>query len=139
MALASTNAWKVNIEETIQSAIRNEFKASLPTFRSKVNKQRGNQFVVIQGNESNPNQTMFAKLSSTYNLTINFFMLDERRNDNTIKKFFKIVSRLEETLYSLLEIDPTFKIQVDAINYEDDNEFAGYRKAVFEISLRSVR
>ena len=77
MALASTNAWKVNIEETIQSAIRNEFKASLPTFRSKVNKLRGNQFVVIQGNESNPNQTMFAKLSSTYNLTINFFMLDE--------------------------------------------------------------
>tara|TARA_R100000700_G_scaffold26350_1_gene33152 strand:+ start:554 stop:973 length:420 start_codon:yes stop_codon:yes gene_type:complete len=139
MALASTNAWKVNIEETIQSAIRNEFKASLPTFRSKVNKQRGNQFVVIQGNESNPNQTMFAKLSSTYNLTINFFMLDERRNDNTIKKFFKIVSRLEETLYSLLEIDPSFKIQVDTINYEDDNEFAGYRKAVFEISLRSVR
>tara|TARA_Y100001972_G_scaffold14162_1_gene14926 strand:- start:479 stop:898 length:420 start_codon:yes stop_codon:yes gene_type:complete len=139
MALASTNAWKVNIEETIQSAIRNEFKASLPTFRSKVNKQRGNQFVVIQGNESNPNQTMFAKLSSTYNLTINFFMLDERRNDNTIKKFFKIVSRLEETLYSLLEIDPSFKIQVDTINYEDDNEFEGYRKAVFEISLRSVR
>tara|TARA_R100000353_G_scaffold2025_1_gene3021 strand:- start:674 stop:1093 length:420 start_codon:yes stop_codon:yes gene_type:complete len=139
MALASTNAWKVNIEETIQSAIRNEFNASLPAFRSKVNKQRGNQFVVIQGNESNPNQTMFAKLSSTYNLTINFFMLDERRNDNTIKKFFKIVSRLEETLYSLLEIDPTFNIQVDTINYEDDNEFAGYRKAVFEISLRSVR
>ena len=139
MALASTNAWKVNIEETIQSAIRNEFNASLPAFRSKVNKQRGNQFVVIQGNESNPNQTMFAKLSSTYNITINFFMLDERRNDNTIKKFFKIVSRLEETLYSLLEIDPTFNIQVDTINYEDDNEFAGYRKAVFEISLRSVR
>tara|TARA_R100000353_G_scaffold51083_1_gene40577 strand:+ start:942 stop:1361 length:420 start_codon:yes stop_codon:yes gene_type:complete len=139
MALVSTNAWKSSIEETIQSALRNEFKSSLPVFRSKINQIRGNQFVVIRGNSSNPNQTMFAKLSSTYNLNIDFFMIDRKRNDNTIKKFFKIVSRLEETLYSLLEIDPTFKIQVDGISYEDDNEFEGYRKAVFEISLRSVR
>lgn len=139
MALASTNAWKLDIEEAIQNGLRNEFKSSLPVFRSKLNKIRGNQFAIIKGDTSNPNNTMFSKLSSTYNVTIDFFMLDRKRNDNTIKKFFKIVSRLEETLYSALEIDPTFSIEVNSINYEDDEDIEGYRKAIFEVSLRSVR
>jgi hypothetical protein len=66
-------------------------------------------------------------------------MIDKKRNDNTIKKFFKIVSRLEETLYSLMEINPTFKVEVDSIDYEDDNELKGYRKANLNVSIRSVR
>ena len=139
MALASTNAWKLDIEEAIQNGLRNEFKSSLPVFRSKLNNIRGNQFAIIKGDTSNPNGNMFSKLSSTYNVTIDFFMLDRKRNDNTIKKFFKIVSRLEETLYSALEIDPTFSIEVNSINYEDDEDIEGYRKAIFEVSLRSVR
>tara|TARA_Y100001938_G_C7866243_1_gene318049 strand:- start:91 stop:510 length:420 start_codon:yes stop_codon:yes gene_type:complete len=139
MALASTNAWKLDIEETIQNGLRSEFKSSLPVFRSKLNNIRGNQFAIIKGDTSNPNNNMFSKLSSTYNVTIDFFMLDRKRNDNTIKKFFKIVSRLEETLYSLLEIDPTFSVEVNSINYQDDEDIEGYRKAIFEISLRSVR
>tara|TARA_R100001129_G_scaffold176973_1_gene151482 strand:- start:2012 stop:2431 length:420 start_codon:yes stop_codon:yes gene_type:complete len=139
MALASTNAWKLDIEEAIQNGLRNEFKSSLPVFRSKLNNIRGNQFAIIKGDTSNPNDNMFAKLSSTYNVTIDFFMLDRKRNDNTIKKFFKIVSRLEETLYSALEIDPTFSVEVNSINYEDDEDIEGYRKAIFEVSLRSVR
>ena len=139
MALASTNAWKLDIEETIQNGLRSEFKSSLPVFRSKLNNIRGNQFAIIKGDTSNPNNNMFSKLSSTYNVTIDFFMLDRKRNDNTIKKFFKIVSRLEETLYSLLEIDPTFSVEVNSINYQDDEDIEGYRKAIFEISLRRVR
>jgi hypothetical protein len=139
MALASTNAWKLDIEEAIQNGLRSEFKSSLPVFRSKLNNIRGNQFAIIKGDTSNPNDNMFAKLSSTYNVTIDFFMLDRKRNDNTIKKFFKIVSRLEETLYSALEIDPTFSVEVNSINYEDDEDIEGYRKAIFEVSLRSVR
>ena len=89
MALASTNAWKLDIEEAIQNGLRNEFKSSLPVFRSKLNNIRGNQFAIIKGDTSNPNDNMFAKLSSTYNVTIDFFMLDRKRNDNTIKKFLK--------------------------------------------------
>ena len=139
MALVSTNAWKSDIEESIQNALRNEFKSSLPIFRSRNLQHRGNQFAIIQGDDSTPNNTMFAKLSSTYNLNVNFYMIDKKRNDNTIKKFFKIVSRLEETLYSLMEINPTFKIEINSIEYEDDNDFNGYRKADFNVSIRSVR
>jgi len=139
MALVSTNAWKSDIEESIQNALRSEFKSSLPVFRSRNFKHRGNQFAIIQGDNSTPNSTMFTKLSSTYNVNINFYMIDKKRSDNTIKKFFKIVSRLEETLYSLMEINPTFKIEVNSIEYQDDNDFNGYRKADFNVSVRSIR
>ena len=56
-----------------------------------------------------------------------------------MKSFFKLVSRLEETIYSLLEIDPLFRIEVTEITYEDDIDFNGYRKASFSLSVRSVR
>ena len=36
-------------------------------------------------------------------------------------KDFKTVSRLEETIYSLLEISPAYKPEVRAINYDDDD------------------
>ena len=49
MAVVSTNAWKVDIEETLQNAIRNEFKSSMPIFRDKENKIRGNQFAIFKG------------------------------------------------------------------------------------------
>jgi len=139
MAVASTNAWKVDVEETIQSAIRSQFKASLPLFRSKDFQQRGNQFAILQGDDSISNNNMFTRLSDTYNLTLNFYMVDHKRNDSTIKKFFKTVSRLEEGLYSFLEINPLFNIEVSTITYEDDNDFNGYRKAQFALVVRNVR
>tara|TARA_R100001198_G_C5143319_1_gene156118 strand:- start:527 stop:724 length:198 start_codon:yes stop_codon:yes gene_type:complete len=65
-------------------------------------------------------------------------MLDRTRNENTVKRFFKTVSRLEETIYSLLEVSPTYKPEVREINYDDD-EINGYRKAIFNVNIRSVR
>mgnify|MGYP003329879331 CR=1 FL=1 len=52
MAVASTNAWKVDIEETIINAIRSEFKATLPVFRSRDNQIRWNQFAILKGDDS---------------------------------------------------------------------------------------
>ena len=88
MAVASTNAWKVDIEETIINAIRSEFKASLPIFRSRDNQIRGNQFAILKGDNSSSDNNMYAKISNNYNLTIDFFMLDRTRNENTVKRFF---------------------------------------------------
>ena len=138
MAVASTNAWKVDIEETIINAIRSEFKATLPVFRSRDNQIRGNQFAILKGDDSSSDNNMYAKISNNYNLTIDFFMLDRTRNENTVKRFFKTVSRLEETIYSLLEVSPTYKPEVTEINYNDD-EINGYRKAIFNVNIRSVR
>ena len=107
MAVASTNAWKVDIEETLQNAIRNEFKSSMPIFRDKENKIRGNQFAIIKGDNSASDNNMVTRVSNAYNLTLDFFMLDRLRNENTVKRFFKTISRLEETIYSVMEIVPT--------------------------------
>ena len=139
MATASTNAWKVNVEETIQSGIKNEFFTSLPVFRSRDFQQRGNQFAILKGNNSDPQNTMYSLVANSYNLSFEFFMSDLKRNDISIKKFFNQVSRIEETFYSLLDIDPLFKVEIDSIVYEDDVEFAGYRKATFGLTVRNVR
>ena len=80
MAVASTNAWKVDIEETLQNAIRNEFKSSMPIFRDKENKIRGNQFAIIKGDNSVSDNNMFTRVSNAYNLTLDFFMADRLRN-----------------------------------------------------------
>tara|TARA_Y100000004_G_C8635313_1_gene294701 strand:- start:59 stop:475 length:417 start_codon:yes stop_codon:yes gene_type:complete len=138
MAVASTNAWKVDIEETLQNAIRNEFKSSMPIFRDKENKIRGNQFAIIKGDNSVSDNNMFTRVSNAYNLTLDFFMLDRLRNENTVKKFFKTISRLEETIYSVMEIVPTYKPEVSSISYDDDL-INGYRTATFNITIRSVR
>ncbi len=138
MAVASTNAWNVDIEETLQNAIRNEFKSSMPIFRDKENKIRGNQFAIIKGDNSVSDNNMFTRVSNAYNLTLDFFMLDRLRNENTVKKFFKTISRLEETIYSVMEIVPTYKPEVSSISYDDDL-INGYRTATFNITIRSVR
>lgn len=139
MATASTNAWKVNVEETIQTGIKNEFFSSLPVFRSRDFQHRGNQFAILKGNNSDPQSTMYAVIADTYNLTLEFYMLDRKRNDTTVKRFFSQVSRIEETFYSLLEIDPLFNVIINAIDYSDDVEFNGYRKATFDMTVRNVR
>ena len=102
MATASTNAWKVNVEETIQTGIRNEFFTSLPVFRSRDFQHRGNQFAILKGNNSDPQNTMYAVIPNTYNLSFELYMLDRKRNDTTVRQFFNQVSRIEETFYSLL-------------------------------------
>ena len=138
MAVASTNAWKVDIEETLQNAIRNEFKSSMPIFRDKENKIRGNQFAIIKGDNSVSDNNMFTRVSNAYNLTLDFFMADRLRNENTVKKFFKTISRIEESIYSVMEIVPTYKPEVSSISYDDDL-INGYRTATFNITIRSVR
>ena len=139
MAVASTNAWKVNVEETIQSGIKNEFFTSLPIFRSRSFQHRGNQFCIIKGNDSNAQNTMYAVLPNNYNLTLEFFMLDHKRNDVTVKRFFNTVSRIEEIFYTLVDLDPLFSCTINGITYEDDVEFNGYRKATFDITVGNVR
>jgi hypothetical protein len=139
MAVASTNAWKVNVEEAIQRGIKGEFVTSLPVFRSRDFQQRGNQFCILKGEDSEPNNTMYQRLSNDYNLTLEFFMLDHRRNEITVKKFFRTVSRIEEVFYALIDIDPVFSSEITQIIYEDDIEFNGYRKATFSVTVRNIR
>ena len=139
MAVASTNAWKVNVEETIQQGIKNEFFTSLPIFRSRSFQHRGNQFCIIKGNTSDAQNTMYAVLPNNYNLTLEFFMLDHKRNDVTVKRFFNTVSRLEEIFYTLVDLDPLFSCTINGITYEDDVEFNGYRKATFDITAGNTR
>ncbi len=139
MAVASTNAWKVNVEETIQKGVKNEFFSSLPVFRSRDFQHRGNQFCILKGDNSEPQNTMYQVLPNSYNLDFEFYMLDHKRNDTTIKHFFNQVSRIEETFYSLADIDPLFNCTINGITYEDDVEFNGYRKATFDITVGNVR
>jgi hypothetical protein len=82
---------------------------------------------------------MYAVTPDTYNLSFEFYMLDRKRNDTTVKRFFNQVSRIEETFYSLLDIDPLFNVIINAIDYSDDEEFNGYRKANFDMVVRNVR
>lgn len=139
MAVASTNAWKVNVEETIQRGIKNEFVTSLPVFRSRDFQHRGNQFCILKGEDSESNNTMYQRLSNDYNLTLEFFMLDHKRNEITVKRFFKTIARIEEIFYTLVDIDPLFSSEITQIIYEDDVEFNGYRKATFSVTVRNIR
>ena len=139
MAVASTNAWKVQVEETIQRGIRGEFGSSMPVFRSRDFQHRGNQFCILKGDNSNASNTMYQLLPNSYNLDFEFYMIDHKRNDVTVKRFFSQVSRIEEVFYSLIEIDPLFSCVINSINYEDDEEFNGFRKAIFDITVRNVR
>ena len=139
MALASTNAWKSNVEEVIQTALRNEFFNALPVYRDKGTKIRGNQFAILKGQDSEPQNTMYAKLGSIYNLLLEVYIADRKRNDTTVKHFFKQISRIEETFYSLIEINPLFNVQIESIDYNDDEDINGYRKATFNLSVRNIR
>ncbi len=139
MAVASTNAWKVQVEETIQRGIKNEFFTSLPVFRSRDFQHRGNQFAILKGKDSDSQNTMYQLIPDNYNLDFEFYMLDHKRNDTTVKRFFNQVSRVEELFYSLLDLDPLFNCTINGITYEDDVEFNGYRKAIFDMTVRNVR
>lgn len=139
MAVASTNAWKVQVEETIQRGIKNEFFTSLPVFRSRDFQHRGNQFAILKGKDSDSQNTMYQLIPDDYNLDFEFYMLDHKRNDTTVKRFFSQVSRVEELFYSLLDLDPLFNCTINGITYEDDVEFNGYRKATFDMTVRNVR
>mgnify|MGYP003627153123 CR=1 FL=1 len=139
MAVTSTNAWKVNVEESMQNAIRAEFSASLPVFRSRDFQQRGNQFAILKGESSESQNTMYSLVANSYNLSLEFFMSDLKRNDLSIKKFFNQVSRIEETLYSIIDIDPLFSLEVSSIDYENDEELNQYKKATFNITVGNVR
>ena len=56
-----------------------------------------------------------------------------------MKKFFNQVSRIEETIYTLLEVDPLFNVEISDINYQEAVEFDGYKKAIFNITVRNAR
>ena len=87
MAVASTNAWKVQVEETIQRGIRGEFGSSMPVFRSRDFQHRGNQFSILKGDNSDASNTMYQLLPNSYNLSFEFYMIDHKRNDVTVKRF----------------------------------------------------
>jgi len=82
---------------------------------------------------------MYQVLPNDYNLTLEFFMLDHKRNDTTVKRFFNTVSRIEELFYTLVDLDPLFSCSINGITYEDDVEFNGYRKATFDITVGNTR
>ena len=139
MALASTNSWSDKVEKTIINALRGHFKASMNIYRAKNESLKGSQFIVIKGDSSEPQNSMYVRLGANFFLTLEYYMADHLRSDNTVKKFFSTVSTIEEILYSLLEVNALFNIEVASINYEDDIEFKGYRKAQFDLVVRDIR
>lgn len=139
MAVSFTNAWKVNVEETIQSAVKNEFFGSIPIFRTPDFKFRGNNFMIITALDSFSNNSMYSVIPNTFNIQLNYYHYDSKRNDLSVKRFFNQISRLEEVFYSLLGVSPSYSFSVQSINYEDDDEMQGFRKAIFNIQVSSIR
>lgn len=139
MAVSFTNAWKVSVEETIQDAVKHEFTSSLPIFRTPDFKFRGNNFMTITALDSFSSNSMYAVIPNTFNLQLNYYHYDSKRNDISVKGFFKQISRLEEVFYALLDISPSYSFAVQSINYEDDEEMQGFRKAIFNIQVSSIR
>ena len=139
MATSFTNAWKSNVEETLEDAIRNEFTASLPVFRTQNFKFRGNNFMTITGLSSESDNSMYAVIPNKFSIQLNFYFYDRKRNDITVQKFFNQVSRIEELLYSLLDLNPLYSFLLQSITYEDDDEFDGFRKAIFNIDVSNIR
>tara|TARA_X000001382_G_scaffold47927_2_gene32426 strand:- start:4419 stop:4832 length:414 start_codon:yes stop_codon:yes gene_type:complete len=137
MAVSFTNAWKVSVEEGIQDAIKNEFSAALPIFRTPDFKFRGNHFMTITGENSFSDETMIRAIPERYNLDLNYYHLDRKRTDLSLKHFFSQVSRIEEILYSLLEAIDLYDIQIVSIVYDEDEK--GFRKALFNIEVSKVR
>ena len=139
MAVSFTNAWKVNVEETIQNAVKNEFTGSVPIFRTHNFKFRGNNFMTISALDSFSNNSMYSVIPNTFNLQLTYYHYDSKRNDLSVKKFFKQISRLEEVFYSLLGVSPSYSFTVQSINYEDDDEMEGFRKAIFNVQVSNIR
>ena len=139
MAVSFTNAWKVSVEETIQNAVKNEFFGSIPVFRTPNFKFRGNNFMIISAIDSFSNNSMYAVIPNTFNLQLTYYHYDRKRNDLSVKKFFKQISRLEEVFYSLLGVSPSYSFTVQSINYEDDDEMEGFKKAIFNVQVSNIR
>ena len=139
MAVSFTNAWKVSVEETIQNAVKNEFFGSIPVFRTPNFKFRGNNFMTISALDSFSNNSMYSVIPNTFNLQLTYYHYDRKRNDLSVKKFFKQISRLEEVFYSLLGVSPSYSFTVQSINYEDDDEMEGFRKAIFNVQVSNIR
>tara|TARA_R100001463_G_scaffold58957_1_gene111259 strand:- start:90 stop:509 length:420 start_codon:yes stop_codon:yes gene_type:complete len=139
MAVSFTNAWKVSVEETIQNAVKNEFFGSIPVFRTPNFKFRGNNFMTISALDSFSNNSMYSVIPNTFNLQLTYYHYDSKRNDLSVKKFFKQISRLEEVFYSLLGVSPSYSFTVQSINYEDDDEMEGFRKAIFNVQVSNIR
>ena len=70
---------------------------------------------------------------------LSYYHYDNKRNDISVKRFFKQISRLEEVFYSLLGVSPSYSFTVQSINYQDDEEIQGFRKAVFNVQVSSIR
>ena len=139
MAVSFTNAWKVSVEETIQNAVKNEFFGSIPVFRTPNFKFRGNNFMTISAIDSFSNNSMYSVIPNTFNLQLTYYHYDSKRNDLSVKKFFKQISRLEEVFYSLLGVSPSYSFTVQSINYEDDDEMEGFKKAIFNVQVSNIR
>ena len=82
---------------------------------------------------------MYAKLGSNYNISLEVYISDKKKNDITVKHFFKQISRVEELFYSLVELNPLFNVSINSINYNDDEDINGYRKATFDLTVRNIR
>ena len=73
-----------------------------------------------------------------FSITLDYFMQDHKRNDTSLRKFFNQVSKIEENVYSLLDIEPLFDVIIESA-FTDDEEFQGYRKASFDINVNNSR
>ncbi len=140
MATSFTNAWKVNVEENLQDAIRGEFANALPIFRTPNFKYRGNNFLTITGLNSESDNSMYSVIPNSFFLQLDYYYYDRKRNDITVKHFFNQVSRIEEIFYSLSEPSASeYNFSVQGITYEDSDEFNGFRKAIFNIQINNIR
>ena len=100
---------------------------------------RGSQFISVKGDFSNSLNSMQNLIDVNFSITLDYFMQDHKRNDTSLRKFFNQVSKIEENVYSLLDIEPLFDVQIESINFTDDDEFQGYRKASFDINVNNAR
>lgn len=139
MATSFTNAWKENVEEIIQDAVRSEFSNGLPIFRTPNFKFRGNNFMTIKGINSSSDNSMYAVIPNKFFVQLDYYHYDNKRNDTTVKRFFSQISRIEELFYSILEARDLYDMIITSITYQDAEEMQGFRKAVFNIEVSNVR
>ena len=123
----------------MQNAVRSEFFGCISICRPPNFKFHGNNFMTITALDSFSNNSMYSVIPNTFNIQLNYYHYDSKRNDLSVKRFFNQISRLEEVFYSLLGVSPSYSFSVQSINYEDDDEMHGFRKAIFNIRVSSIR
>ena len=139
MAVSFTNAWKDSLKDGLVVALRSSFSPSVPVYFAKKTEMRGSQFISVKGDFSNSINSMQNLIDVNFSITLDYFMQDHKRNDTSLRKFFNQVSKIEENVYSLLDIEPLFDVEIESINFTDDEEFQGYRKASFDINVNNAR